>query len=91
MSDVTDIGSARPHRSGPAFCLSCKHEWVAVTPLDGEIPFECPACGRMTGRYQFEFEPPTGRVWQCPCGNQLFNVLETDEVFCPGCGSRQKF
>ena len=33
-----------PWCNGAAWCLECRHEWVAVWPLGAES-LECPACG----------------------------------------------
>lgn len=74
-----------PHMSGPAKCLSCKHEWISVSP-EGTVWLDCPACGIQMGRRQ---GPVWCRgenyYWMCECGNDLFAVL-IEGFLCPVCG-----
>lgn len=51
MADIVDLDAQRPHVAGPAMCLRCEHEWVAVRPL-GVVVLECPKCGAERG-YNF--------------------------------------
>ena len=68
---------------GPAFCINCKHEWVATAPT-GMTVFECPSCQRVTGHFKFEFAPAEDQlVRECTCGNHLFYL--TPEGHCPHC------
>lgn len=48
MNTVVDLDAQRPHTSGPASCLICCHEWVAVVPVTTSL-LECPACHNMRG------------------------------------------
>lgn len=87
MGDVVDLAEHRPHSSGEATCLACKHEWVAVAP-SGVVWMECPACGLMRGRYKFHHCHVDKKHWTCNCGNDLFS-LTPDFIYCPNCGARQ--
>ena len=79
-----------PHGTGPAFCIGCRHEWVAVTPA-GVTELECPACGCMKGRFRFVFSTYEGdSVWTCDCGNDLFKVTASGHL-CVNCGAYQRF
>lgn len=78
-----------PHGHGKAFCIACNHNWQAVAPV-GVTELECPQCKTMKGRYTFAFAPSTEKVWECGCGNQLFN-FDMNGIFCPNCGVYQTF
>lgn len=73
----------KPHMTGPARCLDCKHEWVAVAPV-GTIWMECPKCSLIRGRFVNQVERD-GDHWVCNCGNDLFYVT-SDGAYCPNCG-----
>ena len=76
-----------PHVQGKAFCIACNHNWRGVWPL-GVTELECPECKRMMGRSTFEISPQEGQmVYECNCGNQLFNIL-SDRIHCPSCGQQ---
>ena len=45
-----------PWCNGAAWCLECRHEWVAVRPLGAES-LECPACGS-TDTDREQADPP---------------------------------
>jgi ribosomal protein L32 len=82
--------SQEQHGSGPAFCIACAHEWVAVAPT-GVTALECPACKTQKGRYRFEFTPPEGQmVRECDCGNQLF-YMTLEGHLCANCGIYQGY
>jgi hypothetical protein len=87
MGDVVNLNDARPHSEGEAFCLDCKHQWVAVAP-SGVVWMECPACHLMRGRFKFHHMHYDKPHWECGCGNELFCILP-DFVYCPNCGKRQ--
>jgi hypothetical protein len=95
--NVVDLARYReanaPHSSGQARCTACAHEFVAVAPVPLDSPWlECPSCGTMRALYKGDYDIPDGEsVWQCKCGNQLFYVLASGFVYCPGCGRDQKF
>ena len=90
MNNIVDLAQARqertPHVSGPARCLACKHEWVAVAPT-GVTWMECPSCSLIRGRFVFPHQRD-GLVWKCFCENDLFHVTP-DGVYCPNCGQWQ--
>jgi hypothetical protein len=76
--------------TGQAFCVSCRHEWVAVAPT-GTLDLECPACQRHMGRFKFGFmPPPETEVRECGCGNQLF-LLTREGHMCASCGVYQLY
>jgi hypothetical protein len=86
MSDkVVSIRSRQPHLSGPARCLKCKHEWVAVAEV-GTVTLTCPSCDLDFGVYQAA--PVPDLAWQCNCGCQLFYLMP-DGHMCAHCGSMQ--
>lgn len=86
---ATDNGErvSDPHGSGKAYCLCCKHEWIAVAPI-GVTRFECPHCHSEKGIWKYEFIPETMR--QCKCGNQLFYITPQGHM-CPNCGIFQEY
>jgi len=93
VSDVVDLQAERekrrPHSTGRARCLDCKHEWQSVAP-SGTVWLECPKCSLVRGRFIFPHELPEGTgVWHCNCGNTLFEVL-VDGFFCPNCGVKHE-
>lgn len=75
-----------PYLTGNARCMSCKHEWIAVSPI-GTTWLECPECHAEKGRYQYPVERD-GFEWKCNCGNDLFRVTP-DGYYCPNCGEWQ--
>jgi hypothetical protein len=78
------------HGSGDAFCIACKHEWLAVAPT-GTTQLECPECQTMKGRFKFEYAPSVGQmVRECNCGNQYF-YLTPDGHLCANCGIYQSY
>ena len=82
-----------PHMTGEARCLTCKHEWVAVSPI-GTTWLECPFCMALSGRYINHVERAVtegGQVehWTCPCGNDLF-YISREYIYCPVCGATQE-
>jgi len=87
MSDVVNILKNSPHLSGNAKCLTCNHEWVAVSPT-GTVEMECPKCGTWKGVYVGMTAPDT--VWQCDCGNQHY-YIDDESATCSRCGLRQRF
>lgn len=59
MGDVVDIRSKKPHLSGGASCLACKHTWQAVAEL-GVNDLECPSCGLLRGVWSYPIHPAEG-------------------------------
>ena len=85
---IIDLNEARrrsgAHNCGYAICISCKHEWVAVSPA-GRNWLSCPKCWRETGVFKFPFSKVDDLHWTCDCGNDLFNITP-DGAYCPNCG-----
>lgn len=77
-----------PHFSGPAACLACKHEWVAVAPA-GTVWLECPKCGTERGVMKGPCMHFGEDHWTCECGNILFHITK-HAIYCPMCGKPQK-
>jgi hypothetical protein len=77
-----------PHLSGPARCLACNHEWVAVAPVGTDF-MECPACRTMKGVF---YSPVLygSDVWVCHCGSDLFRIHPEKGIYCPVCGQLQE-
>lgn len=72
--------------TGPARCLHCKHEWVAVAPA-GVVDFECPACGLYKGhRIGICVPPADEEIWICQCGGDLFMLRRHGPPLCVKCG-----
>lgn len=90
MSKVVDLTQERenraPHLVGPAICLKCGHEWVAVAPV-GVTGLECPKCGLNTGDFRGLFEP-SNEFWRCECGCESFWLTPTGAK-CRLCGKIQ--
>lgn len=72
---------------GIAFCIDCRHEWLAVSEKHEWL--ECPECGLIKGRFKYQFEPHADPLWECLCGNNLFFATRAG-YFCPNCGKWQK-
>jgi Zn finger protein HypA/HybF involved in hydrogenase expression len=84
MNNVINLDEARPHLSGKARCLDCKHEWEAVAPL-GATWLQCPGCSLFRGRFIGEILRDKLLHYTCNCGNDLFYVT-LDGTYCPNCG-----
>ncbi len=88
-----DPDRLKPHTSGRARCVGCRHEWQAVVPYDKRRNwFECPACGDMRGRYFGGYDPAPGNTgggvqFVCTCGNDLFHILPGAVTLCANCGA----
>lgn len=84
---IEDIrGAKAPHCSGPARCLACDHEWMAIVPLPFPLPpdnwLECPKCG--LSKATIAPFAPSSPVLTCSCGNKLFYATKAVN-FCPIC------
>lgn len=93
MTDnVVSLASRRPHLHGAAFCVTCRHEWIAVVPAgDGHEWLECPKCMTQKGRMRYAVSLPADeQIWTCNCGNTLFHLSRTAWL-CPNCGEYQQF
>ena len=94
MNDIISLDDYRaeagPYLSGPARCMACKHEWVAVAPA-GTTELECPHCGAMKGFFLGTMDVPVGEThWTCRCGSDIFRISgKTKDIFCANCGLTQ--
>lgn len=92
---VVDIASARrdPHISGPARCLACNHEWIAVAPT-GTIYLSCPKCSTERGAWDWPIAASQEyEVFECTvagCGGRHFKITQHPkdgyEAMCAKCG-----
>lgn len=80
---VVSLADRRPHMSGAARCLDCKHEWQAVAPI-GTLWLECPNCTLVRGRAIYHHSRD-GVEYTCNCGNDLMR-LKPEGCYCPNCG-----
>lgn len=80
---VVNLNDHRPHNSGVAVCMCCKHEWNACAPI-GTTDLECPKCHTMKGHFKFECARLAPH-WQCVCGNFYFCIIPAGS-YCPNCG-----
>ena len=66
---------------GPAKCLACKNEWIAVSGC-GDTAFDlvCPKCDTRRGQFIYPIEevPDDTILWVCGCGSSMFQLLYTD-------------
>lgn len=75
--------------AGPAVCLRCSHDWVAVAPL-GTTVLTCPSCRSESG--VFNVIRYDGKHVACGvCGNDFFRYSQDMGWYCPGCGEPQDF
>lgn len=75
---------------GDAFCLQCRHEWVAVAP-SGVVWLRCPECLTEKGLFRYKCAPPdTTPTWVCDCGNELFYLTPVGHL-CANCGSYNSY
>ncbi|MGH8446879.1 MAG: hypothetical protein ACREVL_16525 [Solimonas sp.] len=75
-----------PHLSGPARCMQCSHQWVAVAPV-GTVWLECPACHCVKGVFEGAVGPGQDDAqWRCACGGYLFYISKAHGVCCCQCG-----
>lgn len=83
---VINLDDHRPHKSGTAKCIHCKHEWEAVAPADLST-FECPSCGLGKGVWYGICIPHEDEyIFQCKCGCDLFMVMQAGP-HCVACGN----
>ena len=93
MTNVVDLGQRRieqaPHSAGPARCLHCRHEWVAVVPA-GSYHLECPSCGLMYGALIHAVHAAAGEyVIACSvCQCDLFFVMAPGVLRCHRCANQ---
>jgi hypothetical protein len=82
-SNVVCLAERRPHLTGEAVCLACKHEWVGVAPI-GTVDIECPECKSQKGVLK-HFVHRDGLHYLCNCGNPLL-FATPDGCYCANCG-----
>ena len=70
--------------TGPAKCLCCGGQWVAVSPVPTTW-LDCPFCGCHKGVMEWPIYKFNIPHWTCNCGNDLFHITQT-EIYCPMCG-----
>lgn len=86
-AEIHYITERQPHQAGPARCIACKHEWVAVAPVGLDV-FECPACGCHKGTYAGIAARNDVPLWQCKCGCTVFTLTPMD-AYCCSCSAWQ--
>ena len=84
MSNVVQLHDKRTHLAGPAKCIGCGHEWVAVSPA-GTTVFECPECGEQKGARRGVVTDDESI--NCECGCWAFSALINGNCRCLGCGT----
>lgn len=81
------------HWEGPAVCLGCRHEWVAVAPEGTSSNLRCPSCDLPKGTAKFPFGASTGdTVLVCHCGSEALTAYQHGGrlyVRCMACGTDQ--
>ena len=87
---IVDFPQDKQFIVGEAFCIQCKHEWVAVA-IAGTIFFECPNCCTHKGLLKYPIDINEGEVYrECRCGNSLFRITPEGHL-CPNCGIYQNY
>jgi hypothetical protein len=63
--------------SGPAKCLACKHEWMAVAGAgDDMFDLVCPECDTRRGQFIYPPNLDKGHItWQHKCGSIHFTPI----------------
>jgi DNA-directed RNA polymerase subunit RPC12/RpoP len=89
MGAVVSLDEFRPHMTGTAVCMNCRHEWQAVAP-QGTPVLECPECRCFKGVWKnYVFADVGQSAWQCgKCQNEFF-VMMPDRIMCANCGEPQ--
>lgn len=82
-AEVVDLAGQKPHMSGPAFCVHCRHEWMAIAPLGWITGLDCPSCLRYTGVFRAQAIPESR--WVCKCGCDLYRLAAKGPM-CMNCG-----
>ena len=89
MAEILDLDKFRPHITGLAKCLACKHEWQAVAPI-GTVSLECPTCALDKGVFDAVTVPEVP-ILECACGCRHFFVRENWLVSCCLCGVSHRY
>lgn len=98
MADIIHLHPTKDtndrHASGEAFCLACKHTWVAVAPLPVH-GLECPSCLAKRGQMKYEMGTPAGeKAYTCNCGSYYFYIQVMGKlpcILCADCGTEHRF
>lgn len=53
-ADIVDLDDHRGPWINRAMACPCGKTWVATSPVDAVLPFECPSCGEMKGMPEVE-------------------------------------
>ena len=90
MAEIIGIDSlkADPHMTGPARCIACGHEEIAVAPI-GVVWMECSECHAMKVLFKHAVCDESRLHWTCNCGNDLFHATP-EGFYCPNCGEWQR-
>lgn len=92
MADVVDLAAFRAaeepeeeiesanHLSGPAKCLACGHEWIAVAGVGDEcFDLVCPKCDTRRGQRVYPANAPEGAAtYTHKCGSQYYTIVFVD-------------
>ena len=84
--NIISLQEYRPHLSGTARCLFCRHEWVAIADVGNHHGYECPACGLYRGA-MLGLMHPRKSVFICNCGCDIFIICGDEGVMCVNCGT----
>lgn len=91
---AANMDEAAPSLTGPARCISCGHEWQAVTVrgaphvnCDGAPGLECPQCKSEKGVLTQFVQYTDVTSWHCNfCRSYLFSIiLAKDDTVCLAC------
>ena len=90
MSNIIDLETARmPHTSGPAMCIACNHEWIAVAPV-GIVGFDCPSCGSARGIRAGHVFDEDENLNCSKCDSFAFGLLRNGNAQCLNCGEEYR-
>lgn len=89
MNNVIPLEEYRPHLSGQAKCLHCKHEWLAVSPVGVYAGLECPECHLVKG-IRAGLVYPSEMMFTCFCGCYVFSICRDRGPMCLNCGEITK-
>ncbi len=87
VSNVVSLAEHRPHITGEARCLSCKHAWQAVAPI-GTSWMDCPKCEHHTATW-YAKTMKDGEHLECNCGCIVFHISDIYQIYCAFCGLHQ--
>jgi DNA-directed RNA polymerase subunit RPC12/RpoP len=86
MGTLHILDDQRPHITGPARCIACRHEWTAVA-LAGTEWLQCPSCALVKGVFALPVCVSQGETrFVCRCGADSFYLMATRKHRCMKCG-----